>query len=289
VDDQEVIRLYRAEGLTLAQVAARCKVSHSEVVRVLDRHGVARRPAGPRPRLGAGQEQAERQILEQYARGMSLRQAGASVGVGPRVVTAVLERHGVARRRPGRSRRAVPAGALAASGDSDRFLAAREVATLLKVSRSTVYRLIGSGALEATRVSVRGLRVRESALRAYLRDGEPLPGSGEDADAGPYVRVGVVVLALAGEVMTVGRGAGCDIRLDDPSVAVRHARLARRGRQVTLTSLAAPGSTRVNGRAVTRRVLADGDVISFGEVTCTAGGITSGTASPAGQEAEQAR
>jgi len=46
------------------------------------------------------------------------------------------------------------------------FLRAREVTAVLGVSRRTTYRLIGSGELEAVRVSPRGVRVRESVLHA---------------------------------------------------------------------------------------------------------------------------
>lgn len=88
-------------------------------------------------------------------------------------------------------------------------------------------------------------------------------------------------MLLTAEATTVGRSAGCGIRLNDPSVALVHAELARRGRCVYLTALAGPiGTTRVNGRAVTRHVLADGDVISFGQVSCVVGGLA-GQAVPA--------
>ena len=49
----------------------------------------------------------------------------------------------------------------------DRFLTVREVATLMRVSTMTVYRLIKSGDLAATRVG-RSYRLRETEIDAYL-------------------------------------------------------------------------------------------------------------------------
>ena len=70
---------------------------------------------------------------------------------------------------------------------------------------------------------------------------------------------------LNGDVTTVGRGEGVDISLDDPSVSRLHAELVRRGDHVYVSDLGlSTNGTRVNGRPVGRRVLADGDVLSFG-------------------------
>jgi DNA-binding CsgD family transcriptional regulator len=102
----------------------------------------------------------------------------------------------------------------------------------------------------------------------------------------PYLRAGSVLVPLAAEVTTVGCGAGCGICLDDPSVSVLHAGLVRHGRYVYVASLGPPGgAVTVNGCPVTRRVLADGDVITFGQVACTAGGITAWTLSPPARRA----
>ena len=71
--------------------------------------------------------------------------------------------------------------------------------------------------------------------------------------------------ALAGDVTTVGRGRGVDISLDDPSVSRLHAELVRRGEHVYVSDLGlSTNGTRVNGRPVGRRLLNDGDVLSFG-------------------------
>jgi hypothetical protein len=82
------------------------------------------------------------------------------------------------------------------------------------------------------------------------------------------------VISLRGEVTTVGRGRGVDIRLDDPSVSRLHAELVRRGPYVYVVDLGlSRNGTRVNGRPVARRVLGEGDVLSFGAARCRIGGI----------------
>lgn len=50
-----------------------------------------------------------------------------------------------------------------------RFLTVAEVASLMRVSKMTVYRLVHSGELTAVRVG-RSFRVPETAVHAYLRD-----------------------------------------------------------------------------------------------------------------------
>jgi excisionase family DNA binding protein len=49
-----------------------------------------------------------------------------------------------------------------------RFLTVAEVATLMRVSKMTVYRLVHSGELTAVRVG-RSFRVPEQAVQEYLR------------------------------------------------------------------------------------------------------------------------
>jgi hypothetical protein len=82
------------------------------------------------------------------------------------------------------------------------------------------------------------------------------------------------VVSLASEVTTVGRGQGADVRLDDPSVSRLHAELVRRGPYVYVVDLGlSRNGTRVNGRPVARRVLDEGDVLSFGAARCRIGGL----------------
>jgi excisionase family DNA binding protein len=53
-------------------------------------------------------------------------------------------------------------------GDGDLFLTVAEVAALQRVSRQTVYRLVWCGDLPAQRTSPHTIRIRTSALAAYL-------------------------------------------------------------------------------------------------------------------------
>jgi hypothetical protein len=92
----------------------------------------------------------------------------------------------------------------------------------------------------------------------------------------PYLRVEDTgaVFELRGDVTTVGRGDGVDVDLDEPSVSRLHAELVRRGPHVYVTDLGlSSNGTRVNGRPIGRRVLTDGDVVSFGSARLRVGGL----------------
>jgi len=92
----------------------------------------------------------------------------------------------------------------------------------------------------------------------------------------PFLRIeeSGEVFPLSDEVTTVGRGQGANIRLDDPSVSRLHAELIRRGPYVYVVDLGlSRNGTRVNGRPVARRVLDEGDVLSFGAARGRIGGI----------------
>jgi phage gp37-like protein len=93
---------------------------------------------------------------------------------------------------------------------------------------------------------------------------------------GPYIQVeeSGAAIPLRQDVTTVGRGSCVDIRLSDPSVSLLHAEIIRRGPYVYVTDLGlSRNGTRVNGRLVARRVLGDGDVLTFGSARCRIGGI----------------
>ncbi len=82
------------------------------------------------------------------------------------------------------------------------------------------------------------------------------------------------VFEVVGDVTTVGRGEGVDIALADPTVSRLHAELVRRGCHLYVTDLGlSSNGTRVNGRPVGRRVLLDGDVVSFGAARTRVGGL----------------
>jgi hypothetical protein len=92
----------------------------------------------------------------------------------------------------------------------------------------------------------------------------------------PYIRIEDTgeVIALRAGVTTIGRGRGVDIRLTDPSVSRLHAEITRRGPYVYVADLGlSRNGTRVNGRPVARRVLDDGDVLTFGSARCRIEGI----------------
>jgi hypothetical protein len=82
------------------------------------------------------------------------------------------------------------------------------------------------------------------------------------------------VIPLNDEVTTVGRGLAADVRLEDPSVSRLHAEIVRRGPYYYVADLGlSRNGTRVNGRPIARRVLDDGDVLSFGSARCRVEGL----------------
>ena len=93
---------------------------------------------------------------------------------------------------------------------------------------------------------------------------------------GPYIRIedSGEVIPLGESVTTIGRGGGVDVHLSDPSVSRFHAEIIRRGPYAYVTDLGlSRNGTRVNGRLVARRVLEDGDVLTFGNARCRVSGI----------------
>jgi hypothetical protein len=93
---------------------------------------------------------------------------------------------------------------------------------------------------------------------------------------GPRIQIAATgaIMPLRAEVTTIGRGSLVDVRLSDPSVSVLHAEIIRRGPYAYVADLGlSRNGTRVNGRLVGRRVLQDGDVLTFGAARCKIGGI----------------
>jgi hypothetical protein len=92
----------------------------------------------------------------------------------------------------------------------------------------------------------------------------------------PYIRIEDTgeVVPLRADVTTVGRGSSVDIKLPDQSVSKLHAEIVCRGPYVYVADLGlSRNGTRVNGRPAARRVLEDGDVLSFGAARCRVGGL----------------
>jgi FHA domain len=105
----------------------------------------------------------------------------------------------------------------------------------------------------------------------------------------PYIRIEETgeVIPLRNEVTTVGRGIGVDVLLEDPSVSRLHAEIVRRDPYFYVADLGlSRNGTRVNGRPVARRVLEDGDVLSFGSARCRVEGLSRDGLAP---EAEMRR
>ena len=93
---------------------------------------------------------------------------------------------------------------------------------------------------------------------------------------GPYIRVedSGLMMPLREDVTTIGRGRSVDVHLADPTVSRLHAEIVRRGPYAYVADLGlSRNGTRVNGRVVARRLLEDGDVLSFGAARCRVFGI----------------
>jgi len=93
---------------------------------------------------------------------------------------------------------------------------------------------------------------------------------------GPYIRVedSGLTMPLREDVTTIGRGRSVDVHLPDPSVSRLHAEIVCRGPYAYVTDLGlSRNGTRVNGRLVARRVLEEGDVLSFGSARCRVFGL----------------
>lgn len=71
-------------------------------------------------------------------------------------------------------------------------------------------------------------------------------------------------VVLGEEPSVIGRLPGCAVTLGDPNVSRHHAELRWEGGGVVLSDLGSTNGTRVNGAAITRRHLVDGDEVSVG-------------------------
>jgi penicillin-binding protein 1A len=93
-----------------------------------------------------------------------------------------------------------------------------------------------------------------------------------------------VEFALEGDVLEVGRDEDVAIRVDEPLVSRRHARLERRGDSWVVVDLASTNHTRVNSQRVMReRELEHGDELRFARARCrflVVGGSTSTVPAP---------
>ncbi len=75
-------------------------------------------------------------------------------------------------------------------------------------------------------------------------------------------------MKLKGDIIIVGRDAGCDVPVSDPTVSRRHARITRRAGRITVTDLNSSNGTFVNGLRITGEVeVRPGDTIALGSYT----------------------
>lgn len=80
---------------------------------------------------------------------------------------------------------------------------------------------------------------------------------------------GELEFPLEGDAAEVGRDEGLAVRIDEPLVSRRHARLERRGDAWVLLDLDSTNFTRVNGRRIIREhELEDGDELQFARARC---------------------
>ena len=72
-------------------------------------------------------------------------------------------------------------------------------------------------------------------------------------------------LKATGTEATLGRAEDCALRIDDPRVSRRHARLWFEDESLLVEDLGSPNGTVVNGVRVARQQLSVGDVLAFGK------------------------
>lgn len=116
-----------------------------------------------------------------------------------------------------------------------------------------------SGASPSSRQAT-GAGPGRSALGGRLEVVEPAEHRGRSFDLG--------------DEMTVGRGAGCDVQLDEDTFASQvHARLFRRGSDVWVEDLGSTNGTFVNARKLTAPVpLHEGDRLEIGRTVLEVSG-----------------
>lgn len=79
------------------------------------------------------------------------------------------------------------------------------------------------------------------------------------------------VTRVEGDSLRIGRGTNADLRLEEPSVALEHAKIERDAAGYRLTDWQSVTGTYLNGKAVDGAYLADGDSIELGGVLLKAG------------------
>ena len=91
----------------------------------------------------------------------------------------------------------------------------------------------------------------------------PLPGGGA---VGSLLVPGGRRMSLDAEVVSIGRQDTSDVVLDDPTVSRNHAEVRRDPEGFEILDLGSRNGTKVNGLAISRTRLADGDELLIGVV-----------------------
>jgi pSer/pThr/pTyr-binding forkhead associated (FHA) protein len=106
-----------------------------------------------------------------------------------------------------------------------------------------------------------------ACLDERVRHGATAAGS---VEPGRYLEVQGreqrLLIALAGEVIHIGRGLAAGLHLDDASVSRRHAIVVPRPAGARILDDRSSNGTLVNGRRVQQAELRSGDVIVLGRV-----------------------
>jgi predicted CXXCH cytochrome family protein len=69
--------------------------------------------------------------------------------------------------------------------------------------------------------------------------------------------------------LVVGRGSGCDLRLDSRLVSLNHARITAGAEELSIEDLDSLGGVQVNGQLIKRATLRAGDTFRLGDITLT--------------------
>jgi len=181
--NQEIVRLYVEELLTVAEVGARLRLSPSGVWHILARAGVNRRKPGPRPTTHLRERNDE--IARAYAQeGLTLEGVGRRFGLSPSGVWHILARAGVNGRRGGppcgsRWRKWTRRNDEIARLYAERDLTLREIGERFGLTSSAVYYVLQKGGVSRRKPGPRPtagspgqLRERNHEIaRLYVEEG----------------------------------------------------------------------------------------------------------------------
>lgn len=132
--------------------------------------------------------------------------------------------------------------------------------------------------------TIRLIEDDDQAPRTFRVEAAVVEGEDVEADqAGPHTQLlqmaseqdaELIVLGskrrpypLSKDALSIGRLDACDIVLSDPGVSRKHAEVRREGDEWVVIDLGSTNGTIVNGKAVRRHRLAEGDRIEVGETT----------------------